>query len=409
MSKFIDGLGAVTGALGVGTSLLSSSNQLKAVRETNKANKEIAESNNRWNRENMQLQNDWNLAQWNRENAYNSAASQVQRFREAGLNPYLAMTAGASAGTASSVTSADAAPASEVGKQMPADYSGYQQTASLLSQLPAQMAQAENLGASTDQMSAQADVYRKQAEQLGIDNWYQGALKQLGILQAVADLDISKEHKKQIFEQVRASKIANDFSEDYQVWNARKQQEVQKARLLCNQATSEFFNSRIVRKEDRGWIRKRSAELQKLAADTAAANAAAQCSRQEAKMMFEKTFLYAFDGAVRKAIGEEGIKRLAEDLVNASHYDIEKDKVMAENLGALWQSEEFRNYAGAAGEAVGGFLNVFGGDETSTMDWDDFDETTQHNKKTGTTRRSGSSKRGRKVSKGYKFRLPKFK
>ncbi len=124
--------------------------------------------------------------------------------------------------------------------------------------------------------------------------------------------------------------------------------------------------------------------------------------------MFEKTFLYAFDGKVRKAIGEFGVKRLAQDLVNATHYSIEKDKVMSENLPDLWQSEEFRNYAGAAGEAVGGFLNVFGGDESSTMDWDDFDEITRRDKKSGTTRRSGSSKRGLKTSKRFKFRLPKF-
>ncbi len=409
MSKFIEGLGAAAGILGVGSSAYSASNQLRAVRETNKANKEIAESNNRWNRENMQLQNDWNLAQWNRENEYNSAASQVQRFRDAGLNPYLAMTGGAGAGTASSVTSADVAPASDVGKQMPADYSGYQQTSALLSQLPVQMAQSENLGASTDQMAAQAEVFRKEAEQLGIDNWYQSAIKQLGILQAVADLDISKEQKKEIFERVRGARIANDFAEDAEVWNARKQQEVQKARLFCNQATTEFFNSEIVKKEDKGWIRKRSAELAKLAADTAAANAAAECSRQEAKMMFEKTFLYAFDGKVRKAIGELGVKRLAEDLVNATHYSIEKDKVMSENLPDLWQSEEFRNYAGAAGEAVGGFLNVFGGDETSTMDWDDFDEKSHRDKDTGRSHRYGSSSRGSKTTKRFKFRLPKFK
>ncbi|MBQ3410774.1 MAG: hypothetical protein IJH30_03380, partial [Bacillus sp. (in: Bacteria)] len=34
-------------------------------------------------------QNEWNLAQWERENAYNSPIQQMQRYREAGLNPNL--------------------------------------------------------------------------------------------------------------------------------------------------------------------------------------------------------------------------------------------------------------------------------------------------------------------------------
>lgn len=44
--------------------------------------REQAFTQNMWNQT-----NDWNLAQWNRENEYNSAASQMERFALAGINP----------------------------------------------------------------------------------------------------------------------------------------------------------------------------------------------------------------------------------------------------------------------------------------------------------------------------------
>ena len=40
-----------------------------------------------WNERMMDKQNAWNLEQWSREMEYNSPAAQVQRMRDAGLNP----------------------------------------------------------------------------------------------------------------------------------------------------------------------------------------------------------------------------------------------------------------------------------------------------------------------------------
>lgn len=62
-------------------------------------------SNNATNRSNAKLakyQNDWNLAQWKRENEYNLPINQMQRLREAGLNPNLVYGGGATTLSASS-------------------------------------------------------------------------------------------------------------------------------------------------------------------------------------------------------------------------------------------------------------------------------------------------------------------
>lgn len=70
-------LGGITGLFG---SNHATSKSLQATRETNRANRELAE-----------YQNEWNLAQWNRQNAYNTPFAQRQRYEEAGINPYFAL------------------------------------------------------------------------------------------------------------------------------------------------------------------------------------------------------------------------------------------------------------------------------------------------------------------------------
>ena len=73
----------VTGALaGVGGSLLGSVvNYFTARSNMDRAND--------YNRQLASQQNAWNLAQWNRENEYNLPINQMQRLKDAGINPNL--------------------------------------------------------------------------------------------------------------------------------------------------------------------------------------------------------------------------------------------------------------------------------------------------------------------------------
>lgn len=68
----------ITGAAGLLGGTMSSAADADSVREYNRGQMELAK-----------YQNEWNLAQWERENIYNSPSQQMQRFREAGLNPNL--------------------------------------------------------------------------------------------------------------------------------------------------------------------------------------------------------------------------------------------------------------------------------------------------------------------------------
>lgn len=77
-------------AAGIGGAFGFANNQA-----TNKANLQIARETNASQERMFNQQLDWNLAQWERNNEYNTPTAQMQRYRDAGLNPYLMMNGGA--------------------------------------------------------------------------------------------------------------------------------------------------------------------------------------------------------------------------------------------------------------------------------------------------------------------------
>lgn len=107
--------GAIGGAaqvIGNGLNGLFGRSSQKSANATNLA---IARENNAANLRLAREQNDWNLAQWNRENTYNLPVNQMTRFRQAGINPYMAMnqlTNGNSEAHLSSANLANQTPAS---------------------------------------------------------------------------------------------------------------------------------------------------------------------------------------------------------------------------------------------------------------------------------------------------------
>lgn len=121
-------------ALGsVASSLIGGTMNANAIKSSNQSNVELSSDMRKWNekmydkevvfaREQRDAQlrasqalmdrsNEFSLDMWKRENAYNSPTAQMERWRDAGLNPYL-MTSGASAGIAAPLTSASGSAAS---------------------------------------------------------------------------------------------------------------------------------------------------------------------------------------------------------------------------------------------------------------------------------------------------------
>lgn len=82
MGKFLEGLkgfgGLISGAIGVGQSLIDRKTQQMNIDKTLQSNKHLAD-----------YQYGKDLEMWNRQNEYNSPVNQMERFKSAGLNPNL--------------------------------------------------------------------------------------------------------------------------------------------------------------------------------------------------------------------------------------------------------------------------------------------------------------------------------
>lgn len=78
-------------AIGAGASLIGAGASAVATGNLNKKNRAWQEQQSKeqreWSEGMWNSQNAWNMEMWNKENEYNSPAQQIERLREAGLNP----------------------------------------------------------------------------------------------------------------------------------------------------------------------------------------------------------------------------------------------------------------------------------------------------------------------------------
>lgn len=142
-------------------------------KETNQSNMEIAQMNNEFNERMLQKQIDYNTEMWHKNNEYNSAKSQFDRWREAGINPYLAMQ-GQNAGTAQTVGGINppTADGSAVQRAAQFDFSGIGQAVSQYYQRQRDLADINKTN--------------KEAEGIDIDNLTRGALNRAQIMEAIS-------------------------------------------------------------------------------------------------------------------------------------------------------------------------------------------------------------------------------
>lgn len=90
-------IGAAASVIGAGTSAAAQASMNKKTREFNR---EEAEKQRNWSEKMYNEQNAWNYQMWQEEKAYNTPAAQVERLREAGLNPMFYGLDGNSVGSA---------------------------------------------------------------------------------------------------------------------------------------------------------------------------------------------------------------------------------------------------------------------------------------------------------------------
>ena len=124
-------------ALGAGTSLFNAFSQ----GSENRKNREFQQAENQKSR-------DYNTEMWNKNNEYNTITNQMQRFKDAGVNPHLAYQNG-------SPMNVSNAPASSNASSMPAGVAPRLETGQILQGM-LMKSQIANIDADTEKKKAEA-------------------------------------------------------------------------------------------------------------------------------------------------------------------------------------------------------------------------------------------------------------
>ena len=173
------------------------------VSATNKANIQIAQMNNEYNERQLdkQIQTQWDM--WNAQNEYNDPSAQMQRYRDAGINPYMA-TGQISPGTASSMTAPSANTADSSGlQQAPQAQIGAPMQTTDFSSLQGLRGVARNF---IDLINAQEGTKGKQLENQSkeIENTYKANMFKVEMYKKMLDAGLTER-------QIKGMDIENQF------------------------------------------------------------------------------------------------------------------------------------------------------------------------------------------------------
>lgn len=234
------GLGALVGVsaagalLGAGSSVAGSVMNKNSVNRANETNMQIAQMNNEWSekmaekqmqyntemnekqfgqaKELQKIQNDYQTEMWNKTNEYNSLSSQMQRARDAGVNPYSALgLMNSGSATAMNGSSASSPSAGSAGLPSP-------------SQVSAQAPQYDFSGVGSS-LIAGLDMYNKlklgseQADNLGMDK----SLKQVEL-----------QYKSKQIMQDLANKYAEERNTEARTKTLNQLRELEKGQMVAS-------------------------------------------------------------------------------------------------------------------------------------------------------------------------------
>lgn len=344
---------AIAGGASLLGSLFGSSKSASAVDKTNKANKEIAEMNNAFNERMLDKQNTWNLEQWNRENEYNSAAAQKARFLQAGLNPYLAMMGGASAGSASNVTSAAAAPADQTGRQMPADYSGYQRAFETLGNTASNIIQARSVDQQTKKSNAEIENLNAETSGTVINNEYKSVMLRAELAERLAHSDLSKS-QKEYFNKL-ADQVGQQTTFFDSNWNNYKTELESRAYMQAMTGNRAYFEAETSKKKLPFIAPQLRAEIASLGAQTAMMYATADVSKQQAISLITQNLKDSFGGFIH-SISPEKWNEMAEGFYTNAQSAIRANKA---NAGITETEQTFKPWKETIG-IIGGAASAAG-------------------------------------------------
>lgn len=287
----------ITGSalIGAGASLIGNLFGSKNQSDANKTNLKIAQMNNEFNERMMQKQMDYNMDMWNRQNAYNTPSAQVQRLRNAGLNPSLMMGQGqtGTAASAGGVTPASANHA-EVRPYIP-DFSGIGEAAQQYAALELQKSRVQSENALTD----------AQTRNMYIENQYKAS-------QLLADIAAKSAETKNVQAKTTYQQIENSMRK--QMLGAEYELTMRQQQSVEQQVRNTMLQTLMLSKELAAFDEKNRLQLSTMSADVLVKLAQKRLTEEQARHEISKA-LSTFEDVRGKRISNSVANRTADYLV----------------------------------------------------------------------------------------------
>lgn len=274
------------GALSAASQSSANSTNRSIADSTNESNYKIAQMNNEYNAAQTDKILAWQRKQWEDTNRYNSAASQVQRLREAGLNPYL-MANGGSAGTTTAMSGTSPARADSV--QMQAAHVDPVINGQYLSE------------AGNNAVNAYLQYKEKfaQVKQIEIDNQTRLAENVNRLYNTYADtMNKKAQHEYQNIQNYIADATKQDAIE--MVRNQRDSSQFE-AQLKASQVTTQYLNNEMMKVQLAYLPQEKRAALANIGADTALKAAQAAKTTKEIDKIVEDTISTHLGNSITRA------------------------------------------------------------------------------------------------------------
>lgn len=280
---------------------------LQIAQQTNQANKDIAQMANEHNEAmlNKQIQQEWKM--WNAENEYNTPAAQMQRYADAGVNPYMAV-GNVSSGNASSMSSPSAQPAvvpqMQGATMLPADMSGLSGLRGIASRF-------------VEMMQAKEDIKGKQLENQGkeIENNYKADMFMVDMYKKMQDAGLSRSKRfgQDIVNQFQPEMLSSELNQrktDTMFRNLEAQ-----GQLIANLSAMQWY--KVLPTQIQQTIEQKAVEINNLRLMGKLTDAETRVKVNEAVTEFYKSRLAHDNAAVSNATIKDRIEKVAQDLAHA--------------------------------------------------------------------------------------------
>lgn len=280
---------------------------LDIAHQTNQANKDIAQMANEHNEAmlNKQIQQEWDM--WNAENEYNSPAAQMQRYSDAGVNPYMSV-GNVSSGNASSMSSPSAQPAAVPQMQgatmMPADMSGLSGLRGIASRF-------------VEMMQAKEDIKGKELDNQGkeIENNYKADMFMVNMYKAMQDAGLSRSKRigQDIVNQFQPEMLSAELNQrktDIMFRNLEAQ-----GQLISNLSALEWY--KVLPVQIQQTIQQKAVEINNLRLMGKLSEAETRVKVHEAVTEFYKSRMAHDDATVSNATIKDRIEKVAQELTHA--------------------------------------------------------------------------------------------